>query len=76
MKTYKNDSYTRTVEIIKTSKKCLEYGYSCNVKVTTVWNDIFNIRNGETRTIETRWMCAEDYLSYERLGYKYYSKYK
>ena len=74
MKTYKNDSYTRTVEIIKTSKKCLEFGFTCNVKVTTVWNDILNIRNGETKTIETRWMCTEDYLDYERLGYKYYTK--
>tara|TARA_R110000787_G_scaffold62331_1_gene141026 strand:+ start:628 stop:858 length:231 start_codon:yes stop_codon:yes gene_type:complete len=76
MKTYKNDSYTRTVEIIKTSKKCLEFGFTCNVKVTTVWNDILNIRNGETRTTETRWMCKDDILSYERVGYKYYTKNK
>lgn len=75
MKTYKNDSYTRTVEVIKTSKKCLDYGWSQNVKVTTVWNDTLNIRGGKTRTVETRWWCGEDYLSYED-GVKYYTKEK
>ena len=76
MKTYKNNSYTRTVEVIKTSKKCLEMGFTCNVKVTTIFNDICQIRNGETRTIETRWICTDDYLNYESLGYKYYTKEK
>ena len=74
MKTYKNDSYTRTVEIIKTTPKCIEYGFTCNVKVTTIYNDTLNIRNGATRTEETRWMATDDYLSYERLGHLYYSK--
>jgi len=75
MKTYTNSSYTRTVEKIKTSKRCLDYGFSQNVKVTTVWNDIFGLNNGETKTTETRWFCREDYLSYED-GFKYYTKQK
>ncbi len=75
MKTYKNDSYTRTVEVIKTSNKCLEYGWSQNVKVTTVWNDILNIRGGEKTITETRWMCGENYLNYED-GHLYYTKNK
>ena len=76
MKTYKNDSYTRTVEIIKTSKKCLEYGYTCNVKVTTIWNDVFSIRDGATTTTEERYMTTGNYLHYQSLGYKYYTKHK
>ncbi len=73
-KVYTNASYTRKVELIKTSKKCIEDGYTCNIKVTTIWNDIFNLRNGKTRTEETRWMCSDDFLNYERFGYKYYTK--
>jgi hypothetical protein len=74
MKTYTNDSYTRTVEVIKTSNKCLDWGFSQNVKVTTVWNDIFGINNGLTSTTEERYYTTEDFLSYERCGYKYYTK--
>ena len=73
MKTYTNHAYTRTVEVIKTTKGCLEYGWSCNVKVTTVMNDTCNIRNGKTWTIEERYWCGDDYLNYRR-GHKYYSK--
>lgn len=76
MKTYKNDNYTRTVEKIKTSDKCLDWGWSHNVKVTTVWNDTFNVRNGLTRTTEERYYSGEDFLNYEGSGYKYYTKYK
>jgi len=73
MKTYRNHAYTRTVEVIKTTKKCLEYGWSCNVKVTTVMNDLFNRRNGKTLTIEERYWCGDDYLDY-KTGHKYYTK--
>jgi len=76
MKTYTNDSYTRTVQVIPTSKKCIEWGFACNVKVITVYNDILNVRGGKTRTEETRWLSCEDYLNYERLGHKYYTKIK
>ena len=75
MKIYKNHSYTRTVEVIKTSKKCLDYGWSQNVKVTTVWNDILNIRGGKKTITETRWFCGENYLNYED-GARYYTKNK
>ena len=69
MKTYKNDTYTRTVEVIKTSKKCLELGWSKNVKVTTVSNE-------PKRTVETRYFCGDDYLDYEFSGHLYYTKRK
>lgn len=69
MKTYKNDSYTRTVEVIKTSKKCLELGWTQNVKVTTVFNE-------PKRTVESRYYCGDDYLNYEFSGCSYYTKRK
>ena len=73
MKTYTNPSYTRTVEKIKTSKKCLEYGWTQNVKVTTIWNDVLNVRGGKKEITETRWWCGDDYLNYED-GVRYYTK--
>ena len=75
-KIYTNESYTRTVEVIKTSNKCLDWGFSQNVKVTTVWKDILNVRNGLTRTTEERYFATENFLDYERLGHKYYTKRK
>jgi len=76
MKIYKNDTYTRKVEVIKTSKRCLELGWSKNVKVTTVYNDTFNTNNGQTRTIEKRYFCGDDYLNYDYSGHLYYTKRK
>ena len=76
MKIYKNHSYTKTVEVIKTTKKCLSLGWSQNVKVTTVYNDINNMHNGKTRTVETRYLCSDDYLDYENSGHLYYTKNK
>lgn len=70
MKIYKNDSYTRTVEVIKTSRRCLELGWSQNVKVTTIYND------GQTRTTEKRYFCGDDYLNYDNSGHLYYTKRK
>lgn len=76
MKIYKNNSYTRTVEVIKTTKKCLSLGWSQNVKVTTVYNDTYNTNNGNTRTTEQRFLCGDDYLDYDNLGQLYYTKRK
>lgn len=73
MKTYKNDSYTRTVEVIKTSEKCEELGWFQNVKVTTVFNDP---NNGEKITVEDRYYCGENYLDYASCGHHYYYKRK
>lgn len=69
MKTYKNDTYTRTVEVINTSTKCLALGWSKNVKVTTVYNE-------PKRTVESRYYSGDDYLSYEFSGCLYYTKRK
>jgi hypothetical protein len=73
-KIYTNDSYTRTVELVKNTGKCEEYGWTKTVKVTTVWNDTFNLRGGETRTTVAKWWTTDEWLSYETFGVKYWSK--
>ncbi len=75
LRTYENQTYTRTVELIPNSKKCEEYGYTKTVKVITLSVDPRNPEAGKTILREERWW-TNDVEDYRCLGHKYFSKRK
>ena len=64
--TYTNESYTKTVSLIKTTKGCVSRGWLNCVEVVTESN------NGSYTKTE-RFYTTEDWLDYED-GLKYWSK--
>jgi hypothetical protein len=74
-KTYTNDVYTRTVELVKSTAKCEEYGWKHTVKVTTLFFKSWNPRADkyETRTTVEKYWVGEDWLRFND-GHRYYSK--
>jgi hypothetical protein len=74
-KTYTNEIYTRTVEIIKPTKGCIELGWQNCVKVTTISIDPRNPELGKIMKNEKRYYTSNEWLDYDS-GHCYYYKSK